>query len=151
MTSARPRPAISIARVTTIGWIPKRAVITPLITPIAPPAIKEATVATRTPWGINTAAVAAATAITDPTERSMPPAAITSVKPVAASTVVVTCTARFDALAQLTKFGVNNTFPSTRAMSASRAPYLGPYAPLSHQRRHRNRSNATAIRHSPGP
>ena len=49
ITSARPRPPTSSARVATIGWIPKREMSTPFTTPTDAPPMSAMVIATAGP------------------------------------------------------------------------------------------------------
>jgi hypothetical protein len=97
-----------------------------LSTPISVAPTSAATSATTTPRSASTAAIAAAMAIVDPTDRSTPRVAITNVMPTAASTTVDTCNSTFHRLPVVAKFGVNITFTSTRTTSVPSAAYSGP-------------------------
>src|SRR6185437_10398951 len=94
MSCAMPRPATIRMRVAMIGWTPMRATRKPFQSPKTEHAASASTTATSTPttelWSLWRSmyqqAMAPAMAITAPTERSMPPVAMTSVMPTATST-----------------------------------------------------------------
>ena len=84
---ATPRPATIRISVATNGWILRMATRTPFHNPARMPEPKAASSTTGRlcPATVIAAVVAPAMAITAPTERSMPPVAITSVIPIANS------------------------------------------------------------------
>ena len=67
-------------------------------------------------------ASAPAIAISDPTERSMPPVAITSVMPTATMTIVATCVRLTFSVCQDRKFGVTMTLTDEQRMKAASVP-----------------------------
>src|SRR5215208_322575 len=125
-TCASPRPAISVASVTTMGWIPSRAISAPFSTPTAAAASSASGTATASPRSSCVAATAPAIAITDPTDRSTPPVAITSVIPTATSTTVETWSSTLNRLPVVAKFGVKTAFAATSTTSAANATPVGP-------------------------
>ncbi len=81
MTRAMPRPATSMPRVATMGWMPTCATSVPLTAPRRAPARRAMTMAGMGPSHRVAAIVAAATAITEPREMSMPRVPMTSARP----------------------------------------------------------------------
>ena len=93
ISCASPRPAVMRISVATIGWMPTMATRAPFQTPSAVVSASAAAMATRTPpvldWSSSRLmmrqAVAPEIATSAPTERSIPPVAITAVIPSATS------------------------------------------------------------------
>ena len=85
ITLARPRPASIIINVVMNGWSPRIETSAPLMQPMARPMSSERrmTIQTLTPADSSCIAAAPATAMTEPTDRSIPAVEITSVMPVA--------------------------------------------------------------------
>ena len=91
ITCAMPRPAMNSTSVATIGWMRSRVISQPLNQPKQPAASTGSTKASATPTvGADAGnslprkiigASAPAIAISEPTDRSMPPVAMTSVMP----------------------------------------------------------------------
>jgi hypothetical protein len=94
ITWAMPRPAMNSTRVAMIGWNPKRVTSTPLKSPNTPVTTTGTTKARPTPNGMSrrkiSGASAPAIAISEPTDRSIPPVAMTSVMPRATMTMGAT-------------------------------------------------------------
>ena len=122
----RARPAINVASVTTMGCTRMVAINVPFSTPTSVPTTQATSTATITPRASMTEATAPAMAITEPTERSMPPVAITSVMPAAARVTVETWSSTFHRLLAVAKFGVNNAFATMSSTSVQAAAYTGP-------------------------
>ena len=93
ISCASPRPATIRISVATIGWMPTTATSVPFQTPSAVDSASAAAIATSTPvtlaWSsrrlMSRQAIAPEIATIAPTERSMPPVAITAVIPSATS------------------------------------------------------------------
>jgi hypothetical protein len=66
--------------------------------------------------------VAEAMAITEPTDKSIPPVATTNVMPTATSTVGATCSRTLRKLLRSAKFGVKTMLAATSTTSAAAAP-----------------------------
>ena len=111
ISCAMPRPATIKTSVAMIGWICKNATRKPFQRPQITPTPSAASTATGIgcPETTSVAATAPATAITAPTERSMPLVAITGVMPIAR---MATGAPRFS-----TSIRLPNSRPSCRLMS----------------------------------
>jgi hypothetical protein len=116
---------MSRASVTMMGWMRKTEMSVPLKAPAATETSSASKTATPTPMSRLTAAIAAAIAITEPTERSMPPVAITSVMPTATRTVGATCSRIVRKLLTSAKFGVKIMLATSSKRRAAAAPYVG--------------------------
>jgi hypothetical protein len=113
---------MSSASVTMIGWMRKPEMSAPLKRPAASAASSPSRTATPAPASSDAAATADAIAITDPTERSMPPVAMTKVMPTATSTVGETCRRTLRKLFTSKKFGVSRELATRSRTSAASAP-----------------------------
>jgi hypothetical protein len=121
-----PRPAMNITSVPTIGCTWKRVMNQPLNSPSTPATPIGTTKASASPspgWArpnglrkIN-GAKAPAIAISEPTERSMPPVAMTSVMPTETMTMVATWVRLTFSVWKLTKCGVTARLNTNSAMS----------------------------------
>src|SRR5918995_6483591 len=118
--------------VAMIGWMPSRVTSQPLNRPKTPAASTGTTKASATPTqgcgsGASfprkiSGASAPAIAMSEPTERSMPPVAITRVMPTPTMTMAQTCVRLTLSVCQVAKFGVKARLNAIRAASAIRAP-----------------------------
>ncbi|CAM3207405.1 hypothetical protein DESA109040_02780 [Deinococcus saxicola] len=130
MTCAMPRPAIYRTSVATIGCNFSRVTNRPFSTPKAPATstgtIKASTIPShcalakagfRKISGASTPLIA----IREPTDRSTPPVAITSVMPIATMMMVATCVRLTLRVCTLRKYGVNSAL---KISSASRIRML---------------------------
>src|SRR3954447_3378770 len=128
-----PRPAMKRIKVAMIGWIRKRVISQPLKMPRMPVMTTGTTKAkamasqsgrpgTMLPRKIKGAS-APEMAMSEPTERSMPPVAITSVMPTPTMTVVQTWVRFTLSVCQLRKFGVTAALNRTSASRASGGPW----------------------------
>ena len=107
---------------TMIGWMRKPEMSAPLNAPASAAAASASRIATPAPRSSCVAATADAIAITEPTERSMPPVAITRVMPTATSTVGATCRRTLRKLFTSKKLGVKIELMTSRSKSAASAP-----------------------------
>src|SRR4051794_31552184 len=98
----------------------------PFNAPTARPPARPHASARPTPRSMSTAAIAPDSAMTDPTDRSMPPVAMTTVMPTDTSTTVETCSSTFHRFATVAKFGVSQLLTRTSASSAAAAAYVPP-------------------------
>ena len=129
-TCPMPRPAMNITSVPTIGWTWKRVMNQPL-NPPSNPATATGTTKARmspragwaTPNGLRkmSGASAPAIAISEPTERSMPPVAITSVMPTETMTMVATWVRLTLSVWRLAKCGVTAKLKASSTISAASA------------------------------
>ena len=132
ITWATPRPAMNRISVATMGWMRYRVTSQPLNQPSAPVARIGSAKASATPANGSgngnslpkkmSGASVPAIAISAPTDRSIPPVAITSVMPTPTITVAHTCVRLMLSVCQLAKLGVTSRLNGTRASSASSAP-----------------------------
>src|SRR4051794_487238 len=136
---AMPRPAMNSTNVATIGWMRKRVTIQPLNRPNRPAISTGTTKARPTPtyrFGNGNSwprkiigATAPEIAISEPTDRSMPPVAITSVMPTATMTMVATWVRFTLSVCQVAKFGVTAKLNSRSSPRAASVPYRDSRAP----------------------
>ena len=115
-----------------IGWMPRKLTIIPLNRPQAAAAIRGSTKAKASASaGCSTPKVdvkmsgarAPASAMTAPTERSMPWVAMTSVMPVATMAIVATWLIFTKSVCSCRKFGVTSALKISSASSATRVPF----------------------------
>jgi hypothetical protein len=118
ITSASPRPATSSASVATIGCNPTNATSEPFSSPATAPATRAIRTAGHTPNPRYSGITAAASAITDPTDRSTPSLPITSAMPSATITTGATCTSWVRRLAVSMKLSVNRALKTRRTTTA---------------------------------
>ena len=122
-----PRPAMNMTSVPTIGCTWKRVMNQPLNSPKSPAAATGTMKASTFPMsGCATSnglkkiigASAPAIAISEPTDKSMPPVAITSVMPTETMTMVATWVRLTLSVCRLRKCGVTTTLKTSSARSA---------------------------------
>src|SRR4051794_25902722 len=128
ITCAMPRPAMNRTSVPMIGWMRKRVISQPLKSPNRPAARTGRTKASAVPTagaGIGNrlppkikGASAPLIAMREPTERSMPPVAMTSVMPTPTTTMVQTWVRLTFSVSSVAKWGVKARL---KAISNSRA------------------------------
>src|SRR3954470_4482683 len=115
------------------GWRPPYATSRPFMPPAAMPTRRATGIARKIgpPRDISTATVTAAIAAVGPTDRSMPPAMMTSVMPSATQALIEDCCRTLRRLVLVRKFGLRTAKTTTIAtrpnsVPASRSPTLRP-------------------------
>ena len=122
---AAPRRPPHIPKVTMNGESRRPVTSPPMITPHRPPSITTAPAAARgdQPWARSVASPTVARAICDPTDRSMPPLAITSVMPRAAVPTTAVCSSMISTLAAV---GNCRGLSAEKRATTRRSPSRGP-------------------------